>query len=90
MNRLSTEERARVIACLVEGNSQRATVRMTGIAKKTVARLAVEIGEACERFADNIMRDLPCTQIQCDEIWSFCYAKAKNVPQHLKGSGAGG
>jgi hypothetical protein len=36
------------------------------------------------------MRDLPCTQIQCDEIWSFCYAKAKNVPQHLKGSGAGG
>lgn len=89
MNRLSTEERSRVIACLVEGNSQRATVRMTNVARATVAKLAVEIGEACERFADNIMRDLPCTQIQCDEIWSFCYAKAKNVPQHLKGSGAG-
>lgn len=62
---------------------------MTGIAKKTVARLAVEIGEACERFADNVMRELPCTKIQCDEIWSFCYAKAKNVPDHLRGSGAG-
>ena len=36
MNRLSTDERAQVIACLVEGNSQRATVRMTGVAKKTV------------------------------------------------------
>jgi IS1 family transposase len=89
MNRLSTEDRTRVIACLVEGNSQRATCRMTGLAKKTVARLAVEIGQACERFSDNIMRDLPCTQIQCDEIWSFCYAKAKNVPLHLRGSGAG-
>lgn len=55
MNKLSTEERTRVIACLVEGNSQRATVRITGVAKKTVARLAVEIGEACERFADNII-----------------------------------
>ncbi len=57
MNRLSTEERARVIACLVEGNSQRATVRMTNVARQTVANLAVEIGVACERFADNIMRD---------------------------------
>ena len=89
MNRLSTADRTRAIACLVEGNSQRATCRMTGLAKKTVARLAVEIGEACERFADNVMRDLPCKRIQCDEIWSFCYAKAKNVPPHLRGTGAG-
>lgn len=89
MNRLPTEKRTRAIACLVEGNSQRATCRMTGLAKKTVARLAVELGEACERFADNAMRNLPCKRIQCDEIWSFCYAKNKNVPQHLKGSGAG-
>ena len=89
MNRLSTKDRSSAIACLVEGNSQHATCRMTGLAKKTVSRLAVELGEACERFADNIMRDLPCEQIQCDEIWSFCYAKAKNVPKHLKGSGAG-
>lgn len=89
VNRLSTADRSRVVACLVEGNSQRATVRITGIAKKTVARLAVELGEACERFADRVMRGLKCERIQCDEIWSFCYAKAKNVPAHLRGSGAG-
>jgi hypothetical protein len=51
MNRLSNEDRSRVIACLVEGTSQRATVRITGIAKKTVGRLAVELGEACGRLS---------------------------------------
>jgi len=77
MNRLSNADRTRVIACLVEGNSQRATVRITGIAKKTVARLAVELGEACECFADRVMRNLPCQRIQCDEIWSFVGCKEK-------------
>jgi len=85
MNRLTNDDRCRVLACLVEGNSIRATVRITGIAKKTVARLGVELGEACERFADRVMRDLPCDQIQCDEIWSFTYAKEKNVPLHMRG-----
>jgi IS1 family transposase len=89
MNRLSTDDRCRVLACLVEGNSIRATVRITGIAKKTVSRLMVELGRACEAFADRTMVKLPCVDIQCDEIWSFTYAKEKNVPQHLRGSGAG-
>lgn len=89
MNRLSNSDRTRIIACLVEGNSIRATVRITGAAKKTVARLGVELGQACEKFADKIMRNLPCEQIQCDEIWSFTYAKQKNVPQHLRDTGAG-
>jgi len=89
MNRLTNEDRCRVLACLVEGNSIRATVRITGISKKTVTRLGVELGEACERFADKAMRNLPCEQIQCDEIWSFTYAKQKNVPEHLKDTGAG-
>lgn len=78
MNRLSNEDRSRVIACLVEGTSQRATVRITGIAKKTVGRLAVELGEACQRFADRVFRNLPCEHIQCDEIWSFVGCKEKN------------
>ena len=56
MNRLTNEDRCRVVACLVEGNSIRSTVRITGVAKKTVARLGVELGEACERFADHTMR----------------------------------
>ena len=78
MNRLSNSDRSRVIACLVEGNSQRSTVRITGIAKKTVARLAAELGEACERFADRVFHNLPCEHIQCDEIWSFVGCKEKN------------
>jgi len=85
MNRLSNDDRARVLACLVEGTSIRATVRITGIAKKTVARLGVELGRACEEFASKVMVNLPCKDIQCDEIWSFTYAKEKNVPAHLKG-----
>lgn len=89
MNRLSVDDRCRMLACLVEGNSIRATVRITGIAKKTVSRFVVELGRACEAFADRAMRNLPCLNIQCDEIWSFTYAKEKNVPDHLRGSGAG-
>ena len=89
MNVLSTSDRARIVACLVEGNSQRATVRMTGAAKKTVSRLALELGMACEAFADKVMVNLPCERIQCDEIWAFCGAKEKNVPKAEKGEGRG-
>lgn len=81
MNRLSTEQRARIIGSLVEGNSIRATVRMTGAAKNTVTKLLVDLGAACTEFQDSAMQGLPCTTIQCDEIWAFCYAKAKNVPE---------
>lgn len=85
MNRLTNDDRCRVLACLVEGNSIRATMRITGICKRTVSRLVVELGEACERFASRAMVNLPCQEIQCDEIWSFTYAKEKNVPEHLRG-----
>jgi len=80
MNRLSTERRARVIAALVEGNSIRSTVRLTGVAKNTVTKLLVDLGEACWLYQDAAMRNLPCTLLQCDEVWSFCYAKQKNAP----------
>ena len=86
MNRLSTEKRAQIIASLVEGNSIRATVRMTGAAKNTVAKLLVDLGAACAEYQDAALRDLPCTTIECDEIWAFCYAKAKNVPQEHRGT----
>jgi IS1 family transposase len=79
VNRLSNPDRCRVLACLVEGNSIRSTVRITGICKRTVSRLLVDFGEACERFADRVMTGLPCKAIQCDEIWSFVGCKAKNV-----------
>lgn len=85
MNKLSTERRAQVISALIEGNSIRATCRMTGTAKGTVIRLLREVGEACAQYQDEHLRNLPCNYIQCDEIWSFCYAKQKNVPENKEG-----
>jgi len=86
MNRLSTEKRAQIIGCLVEGNSIRATVRMTGAAKNTVTKLLVDLGEECAGYQDRVLRDLPCTTLQVDEIWSFCYSKQRNVPDEHKGT----
>ena len=60
MNRLSTEKRAQIIGCLVEGNSIRATVRMTGAAKNTITKLLVDLGEACAEYQDGVLVDLPC------------------------------
>jgi IS1 family transposase len=86
MNRLSTEKRAQIIGCLVEGNSIRATVRMTGAAKNTITKLLVDLGEACAEYQDGVLVDLPCTAVEADEIWAFCYAKQKNVPEQFKGT----
>jgi IS1 family transposase len=85
MNRLSIERRAKVISALVEGNSIRATCRLTGTAKGTVIRLLAEVGKACAEYQDKHLRNLACKHIQCDEIWSFCYAKQKNVPEDKQG-----
>jgi IS1 family transposase len=85
MNKLSTKDRVQIIAALVEGNSIRATCRMTGAAKGTVLKLLVDLGKACAKYQDEKLRGLSCKQIQCDEIWSFCYAKEKNVPEEMKG-----
>ena len=86
MNRLNTAERARIVSCLVEGNSLRATARMTGFARMTIEKLLVDLGTACARYQSEVLRNLPCKRVQCDEIWSFCYAKAKNVPEDKKGT----
>ena len=86
MNRLSTEKRAQIVGALVEGNSIRATVRMTGAAKNTVTKLLVDLGSACAEYQDDVLRELPCTTIQADEIWSYCYSKQKNVPEEHKGT----
>jgi hypothetical protein len=81
MNRLKTDKRVAVLTALVEGNSVRATVRMTGVAKKTVLRLLVEIGGACADDQDRVLRDLPCKRLQADEIWAFVGMKQKTVPE---------
>jgi IS1 family transposase len=85
MNRLSTERRAKVITALVEGNSIRATCRMTGTAKGTVTRLLVDLGHACAEYQNRTLRNLRCERVQADEIWAFCYAKQRNVPPDHKG-----
>ena len=85
MNILTTEKRVAVISALVEGCSIRSTVRMTGVAKNTIVKLLAQVGEACLDYQDTVLRDLPCTRIECDEIWAFCYAKDKNLPDHMRG-----
>jgi IS1 family transposase len=85
MNKLNIERRARIIGCLVEGNSLRATARMTDSAKNTVVKLVVDIGRACAEYQNQTLRNLKCKRLQCDELWGFCYAKAKNVPEDKKG-----
>ena len=84
MNTLTIEKSSQVVASLVEGNSIRSTVRMTGVAKNTIVKLLVDLGQACSEYQDKALRNLPCKRIQCDEIWSFCYAKEKNVPEDKK------
>jgi len=85
MNTLSTEKRCQVVAALVEGNSIRATVRMTGVSKGTVLKLLVDLGLVCDSYQRSVLVNLKCKRIQCDEIWSFCYAKQKNVPIAKRG-----
>jgi IS1 family transposase len=86
MNRLSTEQRGRIIGALVEGNSIRATCRMTGAAKNTVTKLIVDIGQAAADYQDAHFQLLPCEVVEADEIWSYCYSKQKNVPEQFKGT----
>lgn len=85
MNKLSVAERAAVVRALVEGNSIRATTRMTGISKTTILKLITDLGQACRAYHDAHVRGLTTRRVQCDEIWAFCYSKAKNVPDEKRG-----
>lgn len=84
MNKLSTDRRTQLVASLVEGNSIRATARMTDTAFNTVLKFVVDMGKACAAYLDETMVNIPSQRIQCDEIWQFCYAKQKNVPASKK------
>ncbi len=89
MNKLTTEERVRVITALVEGNSLRSVSRMTGTHRTAIQKLLVELGAACSAFQDRVMRNLTCKRIQCDEIWAFVGAKEKNTTAETKAQGWG-
>lgn len=79
MNKLGTETRVQILNMLCEGSSIRAVSRITGASTTTILKLLVDAGLACARFHDENVRGVKARRVQCDEIWSFCYAKAKNV-----------
>jgi IS1 family transposase len=89
MNRLSIEQQTRVVAALVEGNSIRATVRMTGVAKNTVVKLLLDLADACAGYRNRCVRNLRVRRLQCDEIWNFVGSKARNTTAENKAKGWG-
>jgi IS1 family transposase len=82
-NVLSIAKKTAVITALVEGCSVRSASRMTGVAKGTILRLLSEVGQACADYQDRVIRNVASSRIQVDEIWSFCYAKEKNVTDEV-------
>ena len=84
MNKLPIEKRVAIISALVEGNSLRSTSRMVGCSINTVTKLLVDVAKACDAYQSRVMKNLPCRRLQIDEIWSFCYSKAKNVPEEKR------
>ncbi len=80
MNKLATQTRVTILNLLVEGSSMRSISRITGVSFNTVTKLLEDAGKACAAYHDVTGRDVKAAQVQCDEIWSFCYAKDKNVP----------
>ena len=89
MKRLDSSLRAQVVRCLIEGNSIRSTVRITGVAKNTIAKLLNDLGCACAAFHNRTVRNLKVRRLQCDEIWSFVGSKAKNTRLEKKAEGWG-
>ena len=83
MNRLTNDKRAQVINCLIEGCSIRSTVRMTGVAMKTVMRVLVEVGEVCADYQNKVFRNLSCRHLQLDEMWGWIYCKDKNRTEEI-------
>jgi IS1 family transposase len=90
MNKLSSAERAKALHLLCEGNSIRSVTRLMGVGKNTVIRLMIDAGRACVAYHDEHARNLQTKRVQVDEIWSFTYAKQKNVAKAKSApSGAG-
>lgn len=79
MNKLPNHKRVMILNMLIEGMSMRSISRTVGVSINTVTKLLVEAGEACAAYHDETVRDVQANNVQCDEIWSFCYAKDKNV-----------
>ena len=90
MNKLTIQKRAQIIGMLVEGNSLRSVSRMADCSINTVTKLLRDVGTACSEYQDGALRNLPCKRVQCDEIWSFVYAKERNAAPQMKAAGEAG
>lgn len=84
MNILPIEEQISAILALTEGMSIRTTERLTGIHRDTIMRLAVRVGQGCERLYDQMMRDLNVAKIEMDEIWQYVGKKQRRANAHLE------
>lgn len=80
MNKLPLDKRVQILAMLCEGSSMRSISRVADVSINTVSKLLIEAGTACAAYHYETVRNVKAARVQCDEIWSFCYAKAKNVP----------
>src|SRR5436309_15905851 len=89
MNQLPMSKRIAVVSALVEGNSIRATARMTDVSKPTILKLLADLGTGCAAFHNEHVRNIRAQRIQCDEIWQFVGAKAKNATADQKAQGWG-
>src|SRR5947207_14820039 len=89
MNRLSLQDRVRIIGCLTEGMSLRATARLIDVSINTVTKLLIDVGMACEVYQITKLVKLTAKRIQCDEIWSFIGAKEGNLAPSQRGRGRG-
>jgi len=85
MNKLPIDKQIQIINLLVEGNSLRATSRIADVSINTVTKLLVSVGKACQDFHNEKVVNVSTKRIQCDEIWSFVYAKQKNLPEDKDG-----
>jgi IS1 family transposase len=90
MNKLPLEKRVQILNMLVEGSSMRSIERIVGVSINTVTKLLVDAGVACEAFHQQKVRGVKSQRVQCDEIWSFCYAKKRNAPEDKKLAGEAG
>ena len=89
MKQLTTARRAQVGRCLVEGNSIRSTVRITGVAKNTIVRLLGELGCACAAYHNRVVRNVSVRRLQCDEIWRICRREGEERQRRQEGRGMG-
>lgn len=89
MNTLPKEKRVQILQMLCEGSSMRSVSRIVGVSINTVTKLLVDAGRACTAYHEAHVRNVKAKKVQCDEIWAFCYSKAKNTPEEKKADGAG-